>query len=95
MQHFMTLRFRHQDDLVSQVRTSTTIPHLPREQLLALPVLVPPREEQDQIVERLDMLRAREHAEESNTKTLRAAKDALTTALLTGELRVPPDMDGA
>lgn len=95
MQHFMTLRFRYRDDLVSHVRTSTTIPHLPLEQLLALTVVVPPRAEQDQITERLAMLRAREHAEEANMDALRAAKDALIAALLTGELRVTPDEDAA
>jgi type I restriction enzyme S subunit len=91
MQHFMTLRFCHQDDLISQVRTSTTIPHLPLEQLLVLTVVVPPRAEQDEINERLAALVAREHAEESNMEGLRATKDALMSVLLAGELRVTPD----
>jgi type I restriction enzyme S subunit len=95
MQHFMTLRFRYHDDLVAQVRTSTTIPHLPREQLLALPVVVPPRAEQDEINARLDTVRERAHAEETHLNALRSAKSALMTALLTGELRVRTDDESA
>lgn len=47
MKFFMALRFRYQTDLVAEANTTSTIPHLPREKLIALRMWFPPRREQD------------------------------------------------
>lgn len=95
MQRYMTLRFLYSDDLVSQVRTSTTIPHLPREQLLRLAVVLPSRAEQEEILDAVGSVRRRELAEEAWLSELAATKSALMSVLLTGALRVTPDEDAA
>lgn len=91
MLYYMMLRFRYQTELVAEVGASTTIPHLPREKLIRLPVLVPPRAEQDEIVSALDSIRCSELSNMAFMAELRAVKSALLSLLLTGELRVTPD----
>jgi type I restriction enzyme S subunit len=91
MQFFMMLRFRYFTDLVAEANATSTIPHLPRERLVALPVWYPPRSEQDEIAQILCSLVAKERAEEDCLEALRKAKSALMSVLLTGELRVTPD----
>ncbi|WP_437490328.1 restriction endonuclease subunit S [Sorangium sp. So ce1014] len=95
MQFFMLLRFGHMKDLVAEANATSTIPHLPREKLLALPVWYPPREEQDEIVSALRSLKERQDSEELALNAYRSLKSALLSALLTGEIRVTPDPDEA
>ncbi|MBK9002186.1 MAG: restriction endonuclease subunit S [Myxococcales bacterium] len=91
MKFFMALRFRYQADLVAEANSTSTIPHLPRERLVALPMWFPSREEQDEIVELLDALLLREAANEAVLDRLAGLKSALMSVLLTGEVRVNPD----
>lgn len=91
MQFFMMLRFRFMTDLVAEANTTSTIPHLPRERLLALPVWYPPRNEQDEIVSILTTLLEREDSENACLAGLVTVKQALMGELLTGKLRVSPD----
>jgi type I restriction enzyme, S subunit len=93
MQFFMMLRFRHQTDLVAEANATSTIPHLPREKLLALPLWYPPRSEQEEIVSALRSADEREQSEERTLHGLRHLKSALSSALLTGDLRVPLTQD--
>jgi type I restriction enzyme S subunit len=90
MQHFMMLRFRFMTDLVAEANTTSTIPHLPREKLLAIPVWYPPREEQDAVVEVIGAQARREQVEALYLAGLRGMKAALMSVLLTGEVRVKP-----
>lgn len=91
MQFFMMLRFHFMTDLVAEANTTSTIPHLPRERLLVLPVWYPPRAEQDEIVAVLTAELEREHREEASLSALNTMKAALMSALFSGELRVTPE----
>ena len=91
MQYFMMLRFRFMSDLVAEANTTSTIPHLPRERLLALPVWFPPRAEQDEIVDVLGAQTDRERSEKHVLAQLQGLKAGLMSVLLTGEVRVKPD----
>ncbi len=90
MKFFMMLRFNHMPDIVAEANSTSTIPHLPREKLLALPVWYPPRPEQDEIAAILNSLVQRERLEESALDRLHEVKFALLSVLLTGEVRVTP-----
>lgn len=95
MKFFMALRFRYQSDLVAEANSTSTIPHLPREKLVALPMWFPPREEQDEIVELLDTLLLRGEANEAVLDRLAVLKSAIMSVLLTGEVRVKPGEEAA
>jgi type I restriction enzyme S subunit len=91
MQLFMTLRFRFMQDLVGEVSNSTTIPHLPRERLMRLPIHFPPKREQEEIEEALSAVQLRERAECEKLRQLGLLKESLGTVLLRGEVRVARD----
>ncbi len=67
----------------------STIPHLPLEKLIALPVLVPPRQEQDSIVAFLMNLTDHESFERHYLSKFAQLKQGLMQDLLTGRVRVP------
>ena len=56
----------------------------------AFTLLVPPQSEQEPIIAAFDALVARERVESRLSVALRATKTALVSALLAGEIRVPP-----
>ena len=63
--------------------------------IMKLTVPQPPRDEQDAIVRILSATEDRLEVESRKLDGLRVAKSALTSVLLTGELRVTPDVDAA
>jgi type I restriction enzyme S subunit len=68
-----------------------TLVHLRKAELTGWTVALPPLDEQDQIVSVVTASEERLSAEELRLDALRAVKSALSSALLTGELRVTPD----
>jgi len=70
------------------VGTETTIAHLPGVKLKALPMPMPPRKEQDEIVQRLSMADVKETAEECKKETLDVLFNSLLHNLMTGKVRL-------
>jgi type I restriction enzyme S subunit len=66
----------------------STIPHLPLEKLLRLPVLVPPPSEQSAVVSTMRSLTAQTNHEVRQRAKLRLLKQGLMEDLLTGRVRV-------
>jgi type I restriction enzyme S subunit len=88
MLFFMSLRFQYDRGFVEQMSHESTIPHLPLEKLIALPMLLPPRVEQDHIVGRLRAIIAREQLESDYLAKAMRLKAGLMEDLLTGRVRV-------
>jgi type I restriction enzyme S subunit len=91
MLFFMMYRFRYDRRFVATMHHESTIPHLPLEKLIKLPVLVPPEEEQERIVDRLRSTTDAEDNSEMACRHLRRVKDALLSDLLSGRVRVQVD----
>ena len=85
---YMLLRFGFDAGFVRQFNRESTIPHLPLEVLVKMPVPLPSASEQEQIVEAFDTLRQRERAERESVAKLRELKSGLMEDLLTGQVRV-------
>ena len=95
MLFFMSLRFEYDRSFVEKMTHESTIPHLPLEKLVSLPVLVPPRSEQDQIVASLRAVTSRERLEQDYREKLIWVKAGLTEDLLTGRVRATPLLEKA
>jgi type I restriction enzyme S subunit len=71
--------------------TSQSMKNISRAKLLAMPVPVPPKEEQAQIVSCIDALDVRLDRELATLHAVQQVKHSLMSVLLTGKLRVTPD----
>lgn len=90
MQLFMSFRFEHDRGFVEQMTHESTIPHLPLEKLVSLPILLPPRQEQDLIVASVESSTHRERHEAAALEKLNSLRQGLMEDLLTGRVRVTP-----
>jgi type I restriction enzyme S subunit len=73
--------------------SQTSIAHLTQEKLALLQVVLPPRSEQEKMVELWTTLDVGQQNEEIFLKKLQQLKSALMADLLTGRVRVPADLD--
>lgn len=69
----------------------STIKHIYISKLAKTPVPIPPMAEQLELVSILENVEARMRLEEATSRALTTLKSALSSALLTGEIRVKPD----
>lgn len=76
-------------------KQTTNLASINSSQLKAMPIPVPPVEEQREVVSAIDAVAERSASEEACASQLRSAKAALMSVLLTGEVRVKPDGDPA
>lgn len=76
-------------------KQTTNLASINSSQLKAMPVPVPPMSEQDEIIERADTIRDREDREHESLASLQQLKTALLSVLLTGAIRVKPDIEVA
>ncbi|NEV62760.1 restriction endonuclease subunit S [Thiorhodococcus minor] len=88
MQFFMSLRFELDRGFVEKMTHESTIPHLPLEKLVALPVLVPPRAEQEYLVCTLGALTHRDRIDRAYLHKAKELKAALMGDLLSGRVVV-------
>lgn len=88
MQFFMSLRFELDRGFVEKMTHESTIPHLPLEKLVALPVLIPARDEQDYLVRALSALTHRAQIDRTYLDKAKQLKAALMKDLLTGRVTV-------
>jgi type I restriction enzyme S subunit len=88
MQFFMSLRFELDRGFVEKMTHESTIPHLPLEKLVALPVVIPPRDEQDCIVRTLGALTHRDRMDRAHLGKMEQLKGALMGDLLTGRVAI-------
>jgi len=92
MLQYLVLKFQI-ENAFSGEKTITTIAHLPRIQLMKLPVLLPPKEEQVEIIRLIDGIAASLNTNIGELKSLQNLKQGLMQDLLTGRVRVkaPPN----
>jgi type I restriction enzyme S subunit len=89
MLFFLSLRFELDRGFVEQMTHESTIPHLPREKLVVLPVLMPPRKEQELIVDMLQALTTRDRINREYLRKNTRLKMGLMHDLLSGRVPVP------
>lgn len=88
------LRWYVERDFLNEYVSKTSIAHLTQEKLAVVPLLVPPKTEQREIVEKFMSARNRLAAEHRLLEKLRLQKSGLMDDLLTGRVPVTPLLDG-
>ena len=76
-------------------RQTTSVAHLGVNRFANLKLPLPSLEEQEMITETIETISSREDGERNRLDQLNAVKSALISVLLTGELRVTPDLGPA
>lgn len=82
---------RGREYFLSCSKQTTNLASINSSQLKALPVPIPPLEEQGRIVAGLEAISSRQEIEAMWLQSLRALRCSLLSALLTGQVRVKPD----
>jgi type I restriction enzyme S subunit len=91
LMHYM--RFCAETGVLADFATALTITHLTGEKLRTLPVVVPPRDNQDRIVELLDAALRCEREARANVAGFAATRSALLADLLSGDHEIPESYD--
>lgn len=87
MLQYIVLKFQIENAFSGET-TTTTIAHIPRIQLMKIPVLVPPKEEQSEIIHRIDATSLSLNTDVKKLNYLEIIKRGLMQDLLTGRVRV-------
>ncbi len=88
--HYFEFKFRYDKSFGGKAGLST-IAHLPKERIEALPIPIPSKDEQVGIAAILDGIVDLGEAETGVLENLKKLKSALTNSLLTGKIRVTPE----